>query len=377
MSDKPHILLVDDDRYIFPIERKLLGEDNFRFSTACDGADCLVKIEVDQPQVILLDINMPGLSGIEICQRIRRLEHGNEISIIFVSGEESAEARLAAYDAGGDDFITKPLSSDEIRHKVELTLKHRREVADLRRNLSDTMNMAMSALSASGELGVILHFFNRTFACQTVEALVRAILDALSSYGLVATVQVRNEQDITTLNSEGRCSLIEQELLLNLAKDPRRIFGYGNRTVVSFPHVVLLIKNMPTEDQERYGRAKDNVALLAEGAEYRLLALIGELRIRRRQQRLATAIRAADQTLGEIDAHYKRNQSGITAILGDLDRQLEASFGQLALSEEQEQTLLAIVQPLAKRASQLYDEGLKIDDKLATVLNSLNEAVKD
>ncbi len=370
-----HILLVDDDPLIFHLEKALLGENNYRFSTSSSGDDCLVRIAADRPDIVLLDILMPGVDGLKTCEHIRRSPSGQDIYIIFVSAQNDAETRLAAYDAGGDDFMLKPLSATEIRHKVEIALRTRQEVADLRRNLCDTMSMAMTALSAGGEMGVILHFFSRSFSCQSMEALAGAILDGFGSYGLSASVQLKYEGGPLTLNSERRCSLIEQELLMNLGQDTRRIFDYGSRTVVNFPHVTVLIKNMPTDDEERYGRMKDNAALLVEGAEHRILALANELSVRKRQQRLAAAMRSAQTELVTIRDAFGRNHAEVATTLGNLERQVEDTFSSLDLSESQEASLLQVVRPLTRNAYSLEEQTLKNDEHLSRVLEDLQEAI--
>jgi DNA-binding response OmpR family regulator len=374
-SEKAHILLVDDDPFTFQLERRLLGDDHYRFSTARDGADCMVKVEADRPDVILMDYMMPGMNGIETCKRLRSTPDNHDIYIIFVSAQESAEARLMAYDAGADDYMTKPLSSEEIRRKVEIAVRHRQEMVDLRRDLSNTLNMAMTALTAGGELGVVLHFFNKAFACKSLEALTRAVLEAIASYGLTGTVQIRQGDDLTTLNSEGRCSLVEQELLRNLAADTRRIFDYGTRTVVNFPHVMLLAKNMPVDEAERHGRVKDNIALLVEGAEYRAQALQGELSLRRRQQRLAAAARLAEQGMGAIEERYRGVQAEMSSLLFDLERGVESAFNSMGLTETQENRLMGVIQPLARKATLVSDKGAQIDAQLSSVLTALQEAI--
>lgn len=375
MTEKAHILLVDDDPLIFHLEQSLLGDSDYRYSTAESGEDCLVRIMADRPEIILLDIMMSGLDGLKTCEHIRRSPDGQDIYIIFVSAQNDPDIRLAAYDAGGDDFLIKPLSASEIRHKVEFALRSRQEMAELRRNLNDTMNMAMTALSASGEMGVILHFFSRSFSCQSMEALTGAILDGLGSYGLSATVQLKYDGGPLTLNSQRRCSLIEQELLANLAQDTRRIFDYGSRTVVNFPHVTVLIKNMPLEDEDRYGRMKDNSALLIEGAEHRIQALANELAVRKRQQRLAAAMRSAQGELAEIRTDYARNQSEIATTLGGLERQVEDTFSRLDLTEGQEAALMAVVQPMARKAYALEEQTEKNDARLSKVLDDLQGAI--
>lgn len=375
--DLPHLLLVDDDPFVFELEKRLLGETNYRYSTALDGPTCLMQIQEDMPDVILLDIVMPGMNGIEVCRRIRALELGAQAIIIFISAQDNPEIRLTAYDAGGDDFMLKPLATEEIRRKVDLALKTRGECISLRRSLSETTQMALLALTASGETGLVLRGFEKFFSCHTYESLARAILEATSQYSLQASVQLRAGQDLVTLNSDNRCSLMEQELLANLCQENKRLYDYGSRTVLCYPHVTLLLKNMPVEDSDRLGRLKDNLSLLTEGASVRMQALINEIRVRKRQQQLAAVIELSRHALTELDARYKANQSLSAALLGDLETKVEFSFTRLGLSEIQEAALMDLVRPLAARANQAYDEGLRIDGQLQSVLQSLQQAIAE
>ena len=377
MGEQHHILVVDDDAMNCEIAMHLLGAESYRFSTASNGLDALARAARDQPDVILLDIMMPVLDGLETCRRLRADPANDGITILFITSQDDAQTRLSAYDAGGDDILIKPLNAPVIRHKVEGALKNRAMVAALRKEVADTSRMLMTSLTTTGEYGVVMHTLRNTLTCRSLGDLAEVVLQALDSYGLKGAIQLRTPDGILTLNSERRSSPVDQEMLRNLSLENRHIYDYGNRTVFCYPNVALLVRNMPVDDPDVYGRMKDNLALLAEGVEFRLAAMVEELRMRAQRANLVTAASLLNFLLSQVDAQFKRGQSEMAAIFSELEQKLEHSLSGLVLSEDQERGLWNIVRPLAARATALYDSGQGLDRQLAGALETLRTSLSE
>jgi DNA-binding response OmpR family regulator len=131
------VLIVDDELRTLSIMEKLL--ENFEVKTARSGSEALEKIQSFVPDVVLLDIMMPGMDGYEVCRRIRQMRELRFTKIIFISGKVLIEERLAGYDAGGDDYVTKPFDHDELLAKLKVFLRLKRvdEVSEIKRELPD------------------------------------------------------------------------------------------------------------------------------------------------------------------------------------------------------------------------------------------------
>lgn len=117
-SEKPLILVVDDDE----MQRFLIGEsleaEGFRVELAKDGAAAIERSEALRPDVILLDVVMPGLDGFAVCNALRAGPFGDELSIVMVTGRDDLESIARAYDAGATDFIAKPINWTLLRHRI-------------------------------------------------------------------------------------------------------------------------------------------------------------------------------------------------------------------------------------------------------------------
>jgi two-component system OmpR family response regulator len=116
----PHVLVVDDDDDIRDLVGTALRYAGFRTSVAIDGQDALARAAESAPDLIVLDVMMPGLDGFEVCRRLRA--QGDGAPIIFLTARASSRDVLDGFDRGGDDYITKPFVLDELVARINAVL---------------------------------------------------------------------------------------------------------------------------------------------------------------------------------------------------------------------------------------------------------------
>ena len=125
----PIILLVDDNPQNLQVLGKLLQEENYEIEFALNGGATLEWLKNKQFDLILLDLNMPGMNGFEVCKRIRSDNGMYYVPIIFLSAESERESILKGFEVGAQDYVTKPFDSRELlaRVKTQLDLKLKTE----------------------------------------------------------------------------------------------------------------------------------------------------------------------------------------------------------------------------------------------------------
>jgi len=125
----PAILLVDDNPQNLQVLANLLQEEKYEIEFAVNGEATLEWLKNRQFDLILLDINMPGMNGFEVCKRIRSDKEMCEVPIIFLSAESERESILKGFEVGAQDFVIKPFDSRELlaRVKTQLDLKSKTE----------------------------------------------------------------------------------------------------------------------------------------------------------------------------------------------------------------------------------------------------------
>lgn len=131
MTAKGRILIVDDILTNVDILRRILRKD-YDLEAAASGEECLAKLPVFKPQLVLLDIMMPGVDGYEVCRRIKSGDLGPFIQVILVSGKGSATERIEGYEAQADDYVVKPFNHDELLSKVRVHFR----LGNMQRQLS-------------------------------------------------------------------------------------------------------------------------------------------------------------------------------------------------------------------------------------------------
>ncbi|MGA9591182.1 MAG: response regulator, partial [Salegentibacter sp.] len=103
------ILLVDDEPDILEIVGYNLSSEGYKVVTAENGADAVKLAKKKKPQLIILDVMMPEMDGIEACEQIRKLPEMKETIIAFLTARGEDYSQMAGFDAGADDYITKPI----------------------------------------------------------------------------------------------------------------------------------------------------------------------------------------------------------------------------------------------------------------------------
>jgi two-component system OmpR family response regulator len=115
-----HILVADDDQHILEIISFALGKAGMRVTLARDGRQALEAFTSQMPDLMVLDINMPEMDGLEVCRVIRRT---SDVPILFLSSRDDEIDRVLGLEIGGDDYVTKPFSPRELVARVGVILK--------------------------------------------------------------------------------------------------------------------------------------------------------------------------------------------------------------------------------------------------------------
>jgi DNA-binding response OmpR family regulator len=125
----PRILLVDDDRNLLALLERGFRFEGFHVVCALDGPRCFDVLEREPPDVVLLDIGLPRIDGIDVLKRVRR---GSDVPIVMLSARDEVADKVSALGIGADDYVAKPFAFDELLARVRAVLRRRRsDTSDL------------------------------------------------------------------------------------------------------------------------------------------------------------------------------------------------------------------------------------------------------
>jgi DNA-binding response OmpR family regulator len=146
------VLVVDDDPAFRELVAGILDRAGHRVTEAASGEEALENARRDRPDVVLLDVRLPGLSGHEVCQKLRS-ELDDTLPVLFVSGErvESFD-RVAGFLVGGDDYLDKPFAPDELLERIRALERRARGQSGLTSREREVINLLREGLGAE-EIG--------------------------------------------------------------------------------------------------------------------------------------------------------------------------------------------------------------------------------
>jgi two-component system alkaline phosphatase synthesis response regulator PhoP len=117
------ILLVDDEKDILEIVGYNLSQEGYQILTASNGREAIAKAKKELPQLIILDVMMPEMDGIEACENIRKIPELQDTIITFLTARSEDYSQVAGFDAGADDYIAKPIKPKVLVSKVKALLR--------------------------------------------------------------------------------------------------------------------------------------------------------------------------------------------------------------------------------------------------------------
>jgi len=250
------VLIVDDDK-TWQAFLKAALQEKYDVKVAHDGPSGEALALEWQPDAILLDIEMPGKSGYEVCQRLKSETRTRGIPIIFLSAKTSLQEKIAGFELGADDYLIKPCEAELLQAKVlrSATLYREKRALDVKAN--DAQILAFEAMTSSADMGRSLRFAERTHAMTSFEKLAEGLFQTMAEFGLESSVMfMTNDGPRFFADSQFEMSPLEQDMFTAIHQEGR-FCDFGRRTFCNFKLVSVLIKNMPLENPERYGRIKD------------------------------------------------------------------------------------------------------------------------
>jgi len=366
--EKITILAVDDDEAILDLYR-LHAEDQGFNTIVTDSANQALDILKDtQVDLIISDIYMPELDGYEFCRLVKANPETKDIPFIFVSGMTKLEELTVGYDLGADDYICKPIIYEQLSVKIQQIVNLSKKNTEIQGQLNNYYKTAMEAMSYSSELGQILEFYKACDSTTSYKEIANYLFMTTNTLGLKCCFQVYGlNGEINGFSSQGSIQPLETEIM-ELAKKQTRFYDFGQRTVISYKTFSLLIKNMPLEDAEKYGRYKDILGTLCDAISARVDILLTHSVHAQKQQ----VVETVSATMVDIDTSYNLLQKENVTAIEDMLENIEEALATLGLTEYQEENIHKIVEKCLQDTNAAFYKGVTINSNLVKLREQLS-----
>lgn len=362
------VLIIDDDRFTQNVIRRSLCND-YETRTADNGAMGLKVAGSWSPDIILLDVEMPGQNGYEVCDALKGNEQTAHIPVVFLSGHKSVRELMLGFEAGADDYLTKPFDPDVLNTKLSKITEHYSHKKSLASSAQQAEKTAMEAMTSNFELGRAVRFVELSHNIANYAQLANALIEATSSLGLSCSVMFKCSEGEHFFSAQGTGVSPLEENLLKVTHGTERFVDFGCRTVISFPQLALLVKNMPLDDRTRYGRIKDTLPFILGACDAKVRVLDAEQALRTQAEHLARSAHSIQSLLTEISKKVADNQQSVRSIMLALTSELSLELHKLGLEKDQEDYVLEQVD---QATNQLHDAAKSVE----SVEYALNTMVK-
>ena len=351
------IVVVDDDIITLTLLEEALAEFSVLImASPVEALHACREMEVP-PLLIILDVNMPEMSGFELCVKLREFISEEQSDIIFHTSSSEMEERLKGYEIGANDFLIKPIEVQELRKKAKSIVKRGKKRREDKASTESNSQLIQAVISDLTEQGILIHYFRASSKTSSISSLLNLIVKTASNFGINSSVQakyVMNDIEYRqAVSNEVTISALERELLDRLEYS-ERIMTRGKRLFLNYPPFTQIIKNMP-DDPAQAGRFRDHLAIILEAAasQYRDIVKTDEVNLM--IQELEVVQKRAD-----LENQTKNRQ--VLDTLTELVDSVESKIFEYGLTEEQESELLQLFHKSTDKAYDTIDNAMTTEN---------------
>jgi len=333
------VLIIDDDKITHSFIKRAL-DSAYKLHSVFSGEEGLETVVEIKPDIILLDVEMPGKNGYEVCELLKSSEASKHIPVIFLSSHSSLRERMQGFEAGADDYIVKPFQPEDLKAKLQVIGRYQDTKKTLSSQVEEAQKAAYAALSGSSDLGQAIYFIERCHNVTSIDGLAQEFFNISNNLQLSCTLVIEsNENEMFFSSKLNAVPPLEAELISTLRHE-KRFFDFGCRTQINYQNISLLIKNMPLDDMDRYGRIKDLFPAMLSAADTKINQLDTFNAIKDQASELNKSFSLVSKALNRVKDSVKDNQEGAIKIMRDMLSELDRELPRMGLEEDQEQYLI-------------------------------------
>ncbi|MEO5343796.1 MAG: response regulator [Gammaproteobacteria bacterium SHHR-1] len=354
------ILICEDDPMTQMALQQVLKEHQLK--PVESGEQAIEAAEGFAPELVIMDINLPGIDGYETCRTLRGMDSAHNAQVIFLSSYNSLQDRLLAYGVGGNDYIAKPFDNRELLSKIELHggIVERHQAAW--RSVEESTQLLLQVQTSAGNVQSVSRFIQATLFCHDFDSLYWHFFKTAREIELDCILQISTQDYLDTRSVTGNISNLEQEIL-DMSSTMGRIHQFGqHRAIYRWSTATLLVR--------RVGDLIDILALLMDALEAGIKKICTETQLmhqvaqiqesnelmrKRVAEQFATMVTEIQDTiisLGLVDALDEEEEERLAHMVEQTREQIDGELDSLNHNNE---TVRQLIEELRKPPPELQE----------------------
>jgi CheY-like chemotaxis protein len=298
------------------------------------------------------------------------------LPLIIISSSNELRHKLEAFEQGCDDYIEPGTSPVEIAARINKSIYHKIASEQLKDRLKLANDTAYSVMSDNSDLGANIQFLLEANRCDNMDQLGQLFFTSIERYQVSVSLQMRSLYDVKNMEANGMAKDLESQLLTQM-KDAGRYVDFGRRTLMNYGQCSLLVRNMPVDDDVRYGAIKDNTFALLQGVDARIKALDDHQKLLDEKAALQKLSQSVKAVMTEIDESYQEVMRNIVSTVEDMADSIRKRIPALALSEEQESFFEDVSENCVSETNRIFNQGLKVDESFQHLSDAMDRALHE
>lgn len=334
----------------------------------------IIALEANDYRVIVFDSITSGALDLEVCSELLRHEKMSKIPLVVLSETYSLPEKLKAFEIGCDDFIDTSITQDEACARVTKSVFNQIAQDQLSQRLDLANQTAFTAMADNSDLGANIQFLLSAHDCDNLDELGQQLFRTIQRYGLQCSLQMRSLVGVKNMEAHGMAKDLESQLLTLLA-DSNRYIDFGNRTIVNYDRVSLLIKNMPVGNPDKYGSIKDNTFCLLQGVNARIIALEDQYTLMQERESLRKLTHDVGVVMNSLKGAYQKVMCDIVTEVENTAELIQGRVPNLALTLEDELFLENTTNNAISATNRVFNEGLVVNETFAKLESAIENSL--
>ncbi|MCP5334364.1 MAG: hypothetical protein H7A08_01595 [Oceanospirillaceae bacterium] len=261
---------------------------------------------------------------------------------------------MIGYESGADDYLTKSTPIDEVKLRLNLLAKRHEEEIAKTQLAYVAAEVAKEALTSTSEMGQAMQFIEHCMAASNYEQIAHHFFKLSLGLNVKTVLLMETPIGFDCFSSDGEVKPLEREVIARLKTD-KRFTDFGTRTQINYPKISLLIKNMPMDDRERYGRYKDLFPAVLGAMNAKIQSLESKFMMSDQLNTLGSSFEEINTALTELSQVIEESQKKGLNLMRKLLHDMTLELPSMGLDDDQEVFLLDKVDRAIEDASQNMD----------------------
>ena len=345
---------------------------HFSVQETQDLNTCLDILNHHASQLLLVDYGgISALGGLKSTLQALRIVH-RTIPIILLFDEATTKEKVQCFEIGYDDCIDYSIDEEELYARLNRTIFNKIANDQLLNRINEANELAFIAMSDTSDLGVNVQYLLDCMNCNTMDELALRFHKALDAYSLNGSLQIRSQYGVRNFERHGMSKDLEAQLLTEL-KDNGRFIPFGQRLVMNYGKVSLLIKNMPVDEAVKYGAIQDNLFSLLQGANSRIEALDNQKSLHSEREIIEKMTGKVQSLLIGLEEKYQKIIAGMSSSMDKMAESMDESISYMGLHEEQEKVIERLIQRTSDEMNDLFKKGFQLDENFNALIYEMNK----